>query len=334
MRGPEQEEDEMAGLTDRYAPDEWAALARIYGTNPAAAPPDPDLVALVAVSSSLGLDPFAGLLYLLNAKEEVWSDEAGMTVARWRKKPAIRRDGLVAIAESRPEYRGMQFGVVHADDSIDVTYEGDPLTDPKVEHGFSLGKPRGAVLGAWAKCYVEGRGPVFYYASMEEHGRWRDVLDRDPTTGEATPRIDPASGRPVRELDDAWGYLSASILAAAQSYVLRLGLGVTGVVPADEMRHEREGAKSTDGSGESGAAAGRAVDLFPWDTIEPPEVRDRLRSAFEEMQAADPTRWPVARFSLYVGGKDGEALHKFATQLEDEAAEARFMGEAAGDAAS
>lgn len=82
-------------------------------------------------------------------------------------------EGLLAIAERHPDFKGFANQEVYANDTFkygDVR-ELKNGTWTHVKHEFSVVGDRGELLGAWAEAYREGRPPVFFWAPIEEYMR-------------------------------------------------------------------------------------------------------------------------------------------------------------------
>jgi hypothetical protein len=87
--------------------------------------------------------------------------------------------------------------------------------------------------------------------------------------------------RPMQEWDGAWDYTSTMILKSAQSYVLRIALGVTGFVPVDELRdvEEWQEAATRDDTPASRVVGLRCRPMFDFEALglDRPETTERLR---------------------------------------------------------
>lgn len=332
------EERELRGLelAERHFPAERrkqvALFLNIDADNPAMLP-------YLAWCASLNLSPVAGHVWLIPQNTRVKdADDRWKTVTRYR--PAIGRDGLLHKARetkgSAGGYRGMQFGVVCERDTFEVEWTGDIERDPKVLHRYAS-KPtefepdeapdryRGRVIGAWAKCYVDGEPPTFYYANLREHGRLREkkVWDEESRSKVVVryPEGHEKAGQPVLEWDGAWDYTSTMVLKAAQSYVLRIGLGVTGVVPVDELRDEeawKRGEDAPQGAGAFLSTEDRGdVTDFEWDAISE-AVRDRLRQAVTTANELEPWSWGPAKCEMVLSNRSDTELFSIVEQIERE----------------
>lgn len=287
------------------------AIARFLGI----AAEEPALPAYLAVCASYGLDPIMGQVWLIETKAKDGDDKKML-------RPAVGRDGYLAIARRDPSYVGLQSDVVCERDVFEVEWTGNVFTDPKVLHrhaskptAFGQGEDparwRGRVLGAWAKVLVRDRPAEWYFASLKEHGRFG------------------VNQRGDGYWKGAWGYTSSMIRKAAQSYVLRIAFGITGLVPADELAAEPEGPLMH----ENGASA----QEFDFDRLEVTgPVRERLEQLVATANTLQPMSWPPAKCEMVLLGRSEEDLLSIADDLEREVAameERAGAREAAGEAA-
>lgn len=305
---------------------------------------DPAMLPYLAWCAGNRLSPISGHVWLIPKKIKGRDGNPDRTIY----KPAIGRDGLLHKArETKGKaggYKGMQFGVVCEHDTFEVEYTGDMASDPQVLHRFAS-KPtqfpagvapdryRGRVIGAWAKCLVDGEPPTFYYANLREHGRLRQVWDYNPAERTRKPLYFDEQGRntfaefaregqrhkPVMEWEGAWDYTSTMVLKAAQSYVLRIALGLTGVVPVDELRDAK--AWSENDAGADGAPSAFADETliaeFDFEKV-PESVRERLREAVQAANDAEPYSWAPAKCEMVFTGRREEELEELAAQIEAE----------------
>lgn len=257
----------------------------------------PAFLPFLAVAASYRLDPIMGQLYLIPKKTRtnvngVWTD------GPIKYSPMISRDGLLAIARRDPSYMGVKHDVVCANDTFVVEHDTASFdAPPKVTHVYAPKDPdrdvrqsRGAVVGAWAICYLRDRPPVYYFADIREHGKMKEK-----------------NGSKV--WDGAWESTSAMIVKSAVSYVLRLGLGVTGLVPLDELKGD-----PADHSPEplSEGTAGGSV-ILDWDVIGR-EIGVVEAARLRELTA----EWPPAKLEMKIGMVSGVALLNLLAELEPE----------------
>lgn len=323
----------------------------------------PALLPYLAWCAGLNLSPISGHVWLIPKKIKGHAAKDGEPAVPDRViyRPAIGRDGLLHKARETKGhpggYRGMKFGVVCEHDTFEVEEDGS-LDGPKVLHRFAS-KPtefpagvapdryRGRIIGAWAKAFVDGEPPTFYFANLREHGRLRHVWDYNPEARQRKPLYLDEQGkptfrefgeggvrlRPVQEWEGAWDYTSTMVLKAAQSYVLRIALGVTGVVPVDELR-DVEAWKRGDGGDELGITQEAPPD-FDFETLGvSEETTERLRLAVETANSQDPYSWGPAKCEMVLSGRTEEELLAIIEQIESEndLREQRLAGEVVTDA--
>lgn len=326
--------------------DQIAALLTIPANSPA-------LMPYLALCVGEGFSPWANHVWLIPKKVKVPSEDGNAEVEVTKHIPMVGRDGLLHKARQSKGraggFRGLKFGVVCERDTFEV-FEDGSFDGPAVMHryaskptqfdeGVAPDRYRGRIIGAWAKCFVEGEPPTFYFASLREHGRlrhvweWNDaVKGRRPlyhapgggVTFDAMAQVDNGASakitvqnRPVEEWEGAWDYLSTMILKAAQSYVLRIALGVTGFVPADELRSVEEW--QNEPLRVENVHESMAVADFDFDTLAvSEELRERLRVAIDAANAADPFSWAPAKCDMVLSGRPESDLEAIAGQIEEE----------------
>lgn len=236
---------------------------------------DPALIPFLAMSAELGLNPFTGEIWLIETKAR---DGSGGKL----KRPAVGRDGLLKHARRDPAYGGYHAQVVCAGDEFEVAYTG-AADDPQVHHrqakaaGVADQNWRGAILGAWCKVLIKGRAPTFYYAPLKEHGR-------------------VGTGSGGKYWQGAWDHTSAMILKAAVSYCHRLATGVSGVVPADELKAGIEAAAVEAAAPEDGEALLAGLDL-------PDDLAAELAEALDRANALSPFSWGPAKVRMRLAGR-------------------------------
>jgi hypothetical protein len=108
------------------------------------------------------------------------------------------------------------------------------------------------------------------------------------------------------------------ILKSAQSYVLRIGLGITGVVPVDEMTGAPEPLSSVLAAQDDPAEVGD----FDFSALAGgDELGGRAREAVRAMNALQPMSWPPARVEMTFAGMDEvdvlEQVQTLERQVED-----------------
>lgn len=317
------------GMYDAPQRRQIAAMLSIPAESPA-------LMPYLALCIAEGFSPWANHVWLIPKKVKMQSADGEGTTEVEKHLPAVGRDGLLHKARmtlrSREvgSFRGLRANVVCERDSFEVEDDG---VDVRVLHRFAS-KPtefaaedspdryRGRVIGAWAKLTQEGLPPTFYYANLREHGRlrhvwaWNDAarkrkpLYHAPGGGVTFDEFTAAAGRtdrnrPVQEWEGAWDYVSTMILKAAQSYVLRIGMGVTGFVPVDELRDVREWQQDT---GAAQAPPPITVE-FDFDSLDVAgDVRERLRRAVEAANVQDPLTWGPAKCEMVFKSRSEDEL--------------------------
>ena len=253
-------------------------------------PEDPALIPYLAICAKWDLDPVAGQIWLIEQKIKGRNG----TPDRWVKKPAVGRDGFLAIARRSPEFEGMDFDTVYSGDDFWVERNGN---DHVVHHTYKMipnefeqnEDPRGyrgTLIGAYCKVYLKGRRPVFYFAPLKEHAQ----------TGT------DQSGRGYYQ--GAWKYTSTMIIKSAQSVALRLAFGITGVIPTDEMS---QADRESGGKGE-----GREViESVPMEDVIlelgfGEEITRELTEEVIAVNAEAPNSWGAAKLKMRLTGKPEE----------------------------
>jgi hypothetical protein len=283
---------------------------------------DPALVPFLAISTQYGLDPFMREIWLIDTTKRIqvngeWQDGPRQLT------PAVGRDGLLKVARSTPEYEGFEAEVHCANDTFEVEHDSSDPNSPRVRHviNYSAGGEdpsawRGAVIGAWCKVHVRGQRPIYYYASIREHGK---VKRRN---GEATG------------WQGAWSYTSAMILKSAVSMAHRLALGVTGIVPVDELK-EGEPALEDAAAAEQPDTAEEVREVIAGLDHLTEELRGDLLVAVERANELAPFSWAPAKLSMRLTGRTVADAERVLTEVRKEiaaaetrAAEAEAVAEA------
>lgn len=282
-----------------YSQEERQAMAKFLNIGAT----DSALVPFLAMAEQLDLSPFHGEIWLIKGRRK--DAESGQYVDFYR--PTVGRDGLLKHARTKHKdsYGGLRFGVVCANDTFEVEDDGYEI---KVLHRMASLRPdlvgehesrwRGKILGAWAKLYFkDGQPPMYYFAPAHEHVKVEDkVVDGDKK----------------RILAGAWSYTSTMIIKSAVSYVLRIGFGVTGIVPFDELRvddPQMTGAPAGDDTFAAAQGDAGALDEDPnpknaafiaeLDLSE--DLRGELTIALEQVNEIAPFSWTPAKVRMRLG---------------------------------
>lgn len=296
----------LALVDSAYTPEQRTEIAKYVG-----APEDHEAFRpFLAVAAHLGLSPILGEIWLIPSTR--WDEDSQQETPTLR--PAVGRDGFLKYAEDQDNYAGLRSNTVCANDTFE--WEDDGREVKIVHKAASLGtakdgdesRYRGPVVGAWAQVFFkDGRPPLFYYAPAHEHVRTH-VVDG---------KVEPLG---------AWGYISAMSQKAAQSYVLRIGFRITGVVPIDELREGDRGKPAADG--DQAAPAASIVD-DPMVAIEQimqglewketnPTLYGQLFEALKAINDLTPYSWSPSKFNLRLGNRTEEEAAKVLAEVEGE----------------
>lgn len=314
---------EIVALADTVPPEEQEAIARFAGVTVE----HPSFRPYLGIARHLGLSPLLSEIWLIET--DVFDRDSG----NWRTdlRPAVGRDGFLKVAR-RDENVIVppRSNVVCANDHFTFTDKGD---DVEIEHSATLtpsegeappeaverakageaagieAEVRGPVLGAWAKLrFRDGSPPFFYYAPISEHGKRGAVAQDgdDPTDGWL----------------GAWSYTHAMIAKCAQSYVLRIGARITGVVPADEIRGGTESLVVAGSGGRSGPAKAAPVDnaSIVMALPVPDELRSELIASLAEVNRLSPFSWATAKVAIVLADADEDQARKVRDQIDGEIA--------------
>lgn len=295
----------LALVDEAYTKEEITAIASFVGV----AEDSPAMRPFLGVAAHLGLSPILGEIWLIEGSK--WNKETREYEKFYR--PSVGRDGFLKHAEERPAFKGLRSRAVCANDTFEVEDDG---WETKVLHRMASLQPgqdkghesrwRGPVVGAWAKLYFsDGRPPLFYFAPAHEHVRTKV---KDGKT----------------ELMGAWGYMSAMCEKAAQSYVLRLGFRITGVIPRDELREDDPGLGAS--APPAGAEAPSLADdpmveitekVTALDDISD-DLRSQLLEALRAINDLSPFSWPPSKVDLRLGARTEDDVRKLLGEVEDE----------------
>jgi hypothetical protein len=261
----------------------------------------PAMLPLLAISAAYGLNPMMGEIWLIPKAIREKRNGKWETVG-YKYSPSVGRDGLLSRARRDPSYIGTKFSEVCANDEFSVEESADFMDPPLITHRKKGGRAeRGAVIGAWALVRLKGRPYTYYFADITEHGRTK-------TTDTGV------------KWDGAWDYTSTMIIKSAVSYALRLSLGITGVVPLDELSPEDRRQYGIDPDAEKEEEPRQMAELPPefWEEVEGiagPDVANRLVIA--------TSSWQPARIEMTLTGRSAAELSTLLEQLEGPAEEIR-----------
>lgn len=261
----------------------------------------PAIPTFLEAASKLDLDPFSGEIWLLKGRREASNGE-------WEDfyRPAIGRDGYLKTARSKPNWGGIRSNVVCANDTFQWTDTGDEIvllhsskltTEEGEDGGGNPSLYRGPVIGAWAKVFFKDETPpFFFYAPMHEYAKTEEKV------------VDGAE-EPVRVWAGSWDYQSAMILKAAQSYVCRIGHGINGGVPVDELvggtPPETQGGVQRDERIDNSTEKANDAVIDQLDKVTP-ETREALRTAIHAINAIVPFSWSGSKVHIQLHGASQE----------------------------
>ena len=186
-------------------------------------------------------------------------------------KTIVARDGLLAIANRYDDFGGLEGDVIYATDTIARTREdGFIHLYPEIPAEERL---KGSIVGAWCRCFREGRMPTFFLAKFASYNR--------------------------PNMKKTWGkYPDAMILKCAESMVLRKQFSITGLVPEDEVGARYD--EQIGGVVESDQLpAGQEPDWGPDE-----DLAKRLQIAFAEANRVRPGSFLPQKIRLQLAGVD------------------------------
>lgn len=221
------------------------------------------------------LDPFAKEIYA--AKMGNKNGETGNVVM------IVGRDGLLKIAGRTGEFLGIEGDVVREQDTFSKA-AGTHLPD----HSYSGGpKMRGAIVGAWAVAYRQGRQPTYFFAPLEEY--------KPP---------------PGKKLDySPWSsQISAMILKCAESMALRKAFSITGVAGEEEMARNRMLASMSNED-----APVQIEQAVEWGDNEVLAVW--LQQLVEAANTVQPDMYRPAKLKAKLAGRSEEEREEFAVEV-------------------
>jgi hypothetical protein len=332
-------------MFDQHAREQVAQLLAVPADSPA-------LMPYLALCIAEGFSPWANHVWLIPKKVKIKAANGEEEREETKHLPAVGRDGLLHRARQTQHlravgaFRGLRANVVCEHDTFEVEDDGENVRilhrfaskPTEFPDGESPDRYRGRVIGAWAKLKQADLPSTFYFANLREHGRLRHVWEYNesarrrqplfhaPGGGVTFASMSPLPGggaernRPVQEWEGAWDYLSTMILKSAQSYVLRIGMGVTGFVPVDELRNVEEW---QEGAADAAAdvVAGSVAEFDLRGVLGPEtsaDVAERVERAITAANAQDPFAWPPAKCEMVLSNRSESELLSIVEQIEGE----------------
>lgn len=144
------------------------------------------------LAKTYNLDPFA---------KEIWCIKMGSNVTIMAS-----RDGYLKIAQSDPNFEGIQSGAVYAGDDFEFDVANSTIKHKMTSDGDAK------VVGAWAICYHKERKPSIAYVRFSEYNK---------------------------KTSNIWTqYPSAMITKVAEVIVLKKQFGINGLLTQEEMGEE------------------------------------------------------------------------------------------------
>lgn len=292
----------LALVDQTYTPDQIDEIARYVGVSKDHEAFRPFL----GTAAHLGLSPILGEIWLIPSTR--WDEDKQAETPTLR--PAVGRDGFLKYAEEQDNYAGLRSNTVCANDTFELEDDGREV---QIVHRFKSLSPdttedaeskwRGPVVGAWAKVFFnDGRPPLFYFAPIHEHLR-TTVVDG---------KTEPAG---------AWSYESAMSQKSAQSYVLRVGFRITGVVPIDELRQDE---KREAGTPDAAAATiaddpmvGNEAALDRLEGVDS-ELKKTLTEALRAINELSPFSWPPSKLNLRLRHGTEDDVRAVLAEVESE----------------
>lgn len=124
---------------------------------------DTEFALFMEQSRRSGLDPLIKQMFCVPRKKKVRNQNGGETyVTVHEAQPA--ESGMLARAESFPDYRGIQAAAAYSKDELTIDAAAG-----RVSHAFNpLSVTRGALVGAWARVERAGRTPTVSWIPLKE----------------------------------------------------------------------------------------------------------------------------------------------------------------------
>lgn len=242
---------------------------------------DAEVYFCLAVADSLGLSPFAQEVFFIPQKARDGAPSG--------YKPYIGREGLVKKATERGAY--FEADYVCEDDRFRMSRKASG--ERTVTHSYGKRSERGKVVGAYAFLYVAGHDvPAFFYADLAEY---MPTFDADWKLSKSP-----------------WGnQLAAMIVKCAMVGAGRQRLNLSGaLIDAEVDRFQQQ--QTYSGPASPSAPGGD----FDFDSIEPEELRERLRVAVLAARDIDRDAWAPAKCEMIFSGRDQDELVNWAVAIE------------------
>lgn len=275
--------------TMAYSEEHRAMVAEFLGVDK----DEKALIPFFAVAAQYGLDPFLGEIWLINTAKY------GST-PKWQA--SVGRDGLLKAARAVPSYESYEADVVCEKDEFIVTRDPQRHDNPQIYHRVDgAGAARGEILGAYCKVFIQGQRPTYYFAPLKEHARWTTKNGKQKWTG-------------------AWGHTSAMILKSAVSYAHRLAIGVTGIIPVDEMPGRDFQAES---EAEELPDLGELAKMLATAEGIGDERAEVLAEVVEIVNGLAPHSWGEAKLQVRLKGRGPDAVELVIAEIDAEILAAR-----------
>lgn len=281
---------------EQFDPEQQQVIAKFVGLSDAK---DPALLPFLGVAAHLGLSPILGEIWLIKGQRKVddtWEDFY---------RPAVGRDGYLKKAREHPNFKRVRSAFVCANDTFEVEDDGDEVkmlhryaSLPKGIDAKKASRYRGPVIGAWAKLfYRDDELPFFHYIQLHEHAKVRETTK---------------DGEKVTDWEGSWAYTAEMAEKCVLSYVLRIGLGLSGAVPVDELIEGRLAAGQAGG----GEAAEPPLDANPDEANDAfvnglgisDELKQTLREALHEVNELMPFSWAPAKVAIVLTDANAEQV--------------------------
>lgn len=294
------EQTSLKRARDLYKSKDRETIARHHGIDVK----HPALMVLLAFCVEYGLDPLGGHVWLVDNDFDRAAADGEPVPENTELSVAVTRDGFLTIARRDKSYEGMEhdavrtkdeFTVRRADGEVTIFHNYPDLPEDGGKDGEDPEDYRGDILGAYAKVYVKGRKPTYYFAWMKEHGQFR--------LGDNGERI----------FENSWTYTSIMIIKSAQSVALRLSLGITGVVGIDEIRPDQRAAPA-DPPGEVFETPAE----FIADLELPEALEEELQVKVKEANDSVANSWSLAKLRMRLTASNPEDLEAAARRSIEE----------------